>query len=104
MSDEGSGDVPGTDVPDPSLGVVPRTERPSRRTVFKPHRVSADRARGQRAGAGRHDPADLGQPEEEPGDGPVVALTLLASDPPRPPAGDVHDPEGVAFTAVSPFY
>ena len=39
-----------------------------------------------------------------PGDGPVAVPTLLASDPPRPPAGGVRDPEGVAFTAVSPFY
>ena len=39
-----------------------------------------------------------------PCDGPVAVRTLLASDRPWPPAGDVQDPEGVAFTAVSPFY
>lgn len=39
-----------------------------------------------------------------PGDGPEVVRSLLASDLPWPPAGDVQAPEGVAFTAVSPFY
>jgi hypothetical protein len=40
-----------------------------------------------------------------PGDGLVVAaFSLLAIDRPWPPAGGVRDPEGFAFTAVSPFY
>ena len=97
---EKNGDVPGTDVPDPSLGGVPRAEGPAT------HRLGAsrpvDRAPGCRPAptgmtGGSDDPG-------RPGDGPVAVRTLLASDPPRPPAGDVQDPEGVAFTAVSPFY
>ena len=40
-----------------------------------------------------------------PSDGPAAAASsLLASDPPRLPVEGVRDPEGFAFTAVSPFY
>ena len=34
----------------------------------------------------------------------TAANSLLASDPPRLPVEGVRDPEGFAFTAVSPFY
>ena len=34
----------------------------------------------------------------------TAANSLLASDPPRLPVRAVRDPEGFAFTAVSPFY
>ena len=34
----------------------------------------------------------------------VAASTFLASNPPRHPVEGVRDPEGFAFTAVSPFY
>ena len=38
-------------------------------------------------------------------DGTAAAATsLLASDPPQLPVEGVRDPEGFAFTAVSPFY
>ena len=38
-------------------------------------------------------------------DGSATAATsLLASDPPQLPVEGVRDPEGFAFTAVSPFY
>ena len=41
----------------------------------------------------------------KPGDGPVAAAnSLLAFDLPQLPVGGVRDPEGFAFTAVSPFY
>ncbi len=71
--------------------------RAPRRTVMA-HRVpSIGPDPGRRAPRA---PAGPGGPS----DGPVVVRTLLASDLPRPPARDAQVPEGVAFTAVGPFY
>jgi hypothetical protein len=43
--------------------------------------------------------------EEWPNDGATaLANSLLASNSPRLPVEGVRDPEGFAFTAVSPFY
>ena len=54
--------------------------------------------------AGPDNPAQASR-RARPNDGPATAAnSLLASDRPQHPVEGVRDPEGFAFTAVSPFY
>ena len=96
------GDVPGMVlIPDPSLGGAPQVEGPTA------HRLGAPcpAITASQLSTGRQFTPAQTSIRTRPDDGPPAATnSLLASICPQHPVEGVQDPEGFAFTAVSPFY
>ncbi len=96
-------DVPGKiKLPDPSLGGAPQVEGPTthRHGVTRPAVQATDRSIRRAGKSGEPDRLAHGLATV-----PWRPLnSLLAFDLPQLPVEGVRDPEGFAFTAVSPFY
>ncbi len=87
-------------MPDPSLGDQPRDRAHTTRLLGAPHPAEPAILELARLGS-LENPASIADRKTS---GPVVITTSLKLAPPERRVRGVRDSEGIAFTAVSPFY